>query len=108
MSKYVIACLRHNDLYFGGDVFLFWGTDHNGYTAVLQTAGLYSLEEAMQIFGEDDVPIDIDELELDEALFGAEKISDLRFLILMGKSKDNKKLINESREKFRKLIEQTA
>lgn len=104
MEKYVIVCLRHKDMFFGGNGFLFWGPNSSGYTAVLQTAGLYTEEKAMQIFSEDDVPVPISMIGMKESEFienfgGFKELKQLT-LFNFG-NQENKKLINQQREAFR-------
>lgn len=104
MEKYVIVCLRHRDMFFGGNGFLFWGPKSSGYTAVLQTAGIYTEEKAMQIFSEDDVPIPISAIGMEESDFieidhGFKKLKQLTLFNF--ENQDNKKLINQQREAFR-------
>ncbi|MDN4090883.1 hypothetical protein [Paenibacillus polymyxa] len=106
MKKYVIACMRHRDMYFGGDSVLFWGPDSSGYTAVLQTAGLYSEEKASEIAKGthgDEVPIELSQLGVTEDFFcSAEtEIKDLSKLTLVnGRNESIRKLINQQRAKY--------
>lgn len=104
MEKYVVVCLRHKDMFFGGNAHLFWGPNNNGYTAVLQTAGLYTEEEAAKIAGEDDVPVSIEVLGFKEQFFTPTKggFKELPQLVLINiENKSIKELINKSREWFR-------
>ncbi|MFH5187130.1 hypothetical protein ACHHV8_36550 [Paenibacillus sp. TAB 01] len=104
MKKYVIVSLRHKDMFFGGNAHLFWGSDRQGYTAVLQTAGLYTEEEAAKIANEDDVPINIDTLGFKEEFFTPTKsgFKELPQLVLINiENKGIDELIKASRAWFR-------
>lgn len=104
MKKYVIACMRHKDMFFGGDSVLFWGPNSSGYTAVLQTAGLFSEEKAAQIAKGthgDDVPIELSQLGVTEDFFFDTEIKNLSKLTLVnGRNESIRKLINKQRAKY--------
>lgn len=59
MEQYVIVATDKKDLYFGGDVYLFWAKDHKGYTAQLDKAGMYNVEEVALIVrnSKSDIPV---------------------------------------------------
>jgi hypothetical protein len=105
-DKFVIVTLRHRDMFFGGQAHLWWGPERSGYTAVLETAGLYDIVEAMEISDEDDVPIAIQLLDVDESFFVATSggFKTLPKLTIVNyENQDVKRLINQQREMFRKL-----
>ncbi|ANY67288.1 hypothetical protein BBD42_13000 [Paenibacillus sp. BIHB 4019] len=72
LPRYVIVCMRHRDMLFGGNAHLFWSLDSNGYTAALETAGLYTEEKAREIAAGthgQEIPINIAELGLEQEFF---------------------------------------
>ncbi|MNV87084.1 hypothetical protein D3C71_1811770 [compost metagenome] len=91
-------------MYFGGDSVLFWGPNSSGYTAVLQTAGLYDEEKAASITRGthgDEVPIEISQLGVTEDFFCDSEIKDLSVLTLVnGRNESVRKLINLQRAKY--------
>jgi|GEM_PF-2524942 len=111
-KKFVIVCLRHRDMFFGGNAHLFWGPNEQGYTAVLETAGLYDFELAKEIADEDDVPIPISALGMTEDRFVDVKNQGFKVLekltLVNYENKAIKRLINQQREVFRKLKEEPA
>lgn len=78
-------CLGHKDMFFSGNAHLFWGPASSGYTAVIQTAGLYTEEEAAKIACEDNVPISIEILGYKEEHFTTVKngFKELSQLVLL-------------------------
>lgn len=107
MDKYVIVSLCHKDLIFGGNAHLFWGQNSSGYTAVIQTAGVYTEDEALSIFSEDNVPIPIWMFGMKEESFistksGFKEIEELRLWNVQ--NVEINKQINLQREEFRKKI----
>lgn len=103
---FVIACNRHNDMVFGGNAILFWGPNSSGYTACLESAGLYTREEALEkgkgTHGED-IPVPIELLSLSESQFktvetGLKKLA--KITILNKHHEENKKLLNECRKLY--------
>jgi hypothetical protein len=111
-DRYVIVCLRHRDMFFGGNAYLFWGPHRSGYTAVIESAGLYSEQEAMKIADEDDVPIPLSAIDMEENQFVDLKGAGFKVLekmtLLNCENKEVKKLINLQREKFRQMKERSA
>ncbi|OXM83994.1 hypothetical protein [Paenibacillus rigui] len=106
MRKFVIACTRHNDLYFGGNAVLFWGPNSSGYTACLESAGLYSEEEAVEkgkgTHGQD-IPIPIEMLGMGESFFvsvetGLKEVS--RITLFNKHNEANKAILNECRKLY--------
>lgn len=104
-SRFVILTTRHRDMFFGGDVHLFWGPESSGYTAVLQTAGLYDFNEAIKIASEDDIPIDISHFEMVASEFG-KKIEDIDVLKLYRMTKRSKAFIHRQFVAIEKMKEQ--
>lgn len=105
-EQFVIVCNRHNDMVFGGNAILFWGPDSNGYTACLETAGLYGKEEALTIAKGthgDDIPIPTSLLSLNNSDFKTTEtgLKELAKITILNKHNEaNKALLNECRKLY--------
>lgn len=101
-KEYLILTTRHRDQLFGGDVHLFWGSNHSGYTAVLQRAGLYTREEAYKIGDDDDIPIHYTEFKMHKDFFQSLTNQDFaQYPSLYSKSDHTKNLIADWQFKLR-------
>jgi hypothetical protein len=102
MEEYLILTTRHKDMFFGGDVHLFWGPNKSGYTAILQRAGLYTKEEAYKIGDEDDIPIHISKIGLDRSVFEQKTDGIIQTPILFSKTEYAKSLIDDWKYEYRR------
>lgn len=100
-KEYVILTLRHKDIYFGGDVHLFWGPDRNGYTAILQRVGLYTEQEAYEIGDEDDIPIHVSKIGFDKSIFEQKTDGVIQTPVLFSITEYSKRLIDDWKKEYR-------
>lgn len=96
---FLILTTRHRDMFFGGDVHLFWGKNEMGYTAILQKAGLYTKEQVEKICDEDDIPIPISYTGFDKDFFESDE-EIIKFPTLMFKTKEVDDLIANWRYEY--------
>jgi hypothetical protein len=106
--EYLILTTRHKDMLFGGDVYLFWGPNKSGYTAILQRAGLYTKEEAYKIGNEEDIPINISKIGLDRSVFEQKTDGIIQTPILFSKTEYAKNLIDDWKYEYRRRNKNTV
>lgn len=112
MSKgYVILTTSHKDLLFGGNVHLFWGENSCGYTAILQRAGVYTEEEALDIYrhGKTEIPIQIEKFNMQDKLIGSISKEDfVQFPILFSKGRMAYTLVTQARKHMDRILAKQA